>query len=167
MMTASRILIKSDERNRSALDPSPDTGWYLLGGIGLVFAVVAAADLALAWYPLRFGDAEWEFGTVTAVFGGLPLLTMGLGLSFGAAVARGNLVRLRLISIVLGLVSLVLLGSLVLYLTTVPTALATEAEPLIKTGIQKAILKTTVEGVLYPLCYLWIAILGWKHAQKA
>ena len=133
----------------------------------MVFAVVAAADLALAWYPLRFGDAEWEFGTVTAVFGGLPLLTMGLGLSFGAAVARGNLVRLRIVSIVLGVVGVLLLGSMVLYLTTVPVALATETDPLIKTGLNKAILKTSVEGVLYPLCYLWIAMLGWKHAQKA
>ena len=166
-MTASRILVKSDDKNRSALDPAPDTGWYLLGGIGLVFAVVAASDLILAWYPLNIGDAEWEFGTVTAVFGGLPLLTMGLGLSFGAAVARGNLLRLRSLSIVLGLVGVLLLGCLVLYLTTVPVALATETDPLNKTGIEKAILKTTVEGVLYPLCYLWVAILGWKHARKA
>lgn len=166
-MTASRILIKTDDKNRASLDPSPDTGWYLLGGIGLVFAVVAGADLALAWYPLKFGDAEWEFGTVTTFFGGLPLLTMGLGLSFAAAVARGNLIRLRMLSIVLGMVGAILLAALVLYLTTLPTALATQMDPLIKTGLNKAILKTSVEGVLYPLCYLWIAVLGWKHAQKA
>lgn len=166
-MTASRILVKSDDKNRAGLDPSPDTGWYLLGGIGLVFAVVAAADLVLAWYPLKFGDAEWEFGTVTTVFGGLPLMTMGLGLSFGAAVARGNTLRLKALAIVLGLIGVLLLGALVLYLTTVPTALATKMDPLIKTGLNKAILKTSLEGVLYPLCYLWVATLGWKHAQKA
>lgn len=166
-MTASRILVKSDDKNRAGLDPSPDTGWYLLGGIGLVFAVVAAADLVLAWYPLRFGDAEWEFGTVTTVFSGLPLMTMGLGLSFGAAVARGNILRLKMLSVVLGLIGVLLLGALVLYLTTVPTALATKMDPLIKTGLSKAILKTSLEGVLYPLCYLWVATLGWKHAQKA
>lgn len=166
-MTASRILVKSDDKNRAGLDPSPDTGWYLLGGIGLVFAVVAAADLVLAWYPLKFGDAEWEFGTVTTVFGGLPLMTMGLGLSFGAAVARGNILRLKMLSVVLGLIGVLLLGALVLYLTTVPTALATKMDPLIKTGLSKAILKTSLEGVLYPLCYLWVATLGWKHAQKA
>jgi hypothetical protein len=166
-MTASRILVRSDDKNRSGLEPAPDTGWYLLGGIGLVFAVVAAADLVLAWYPLHFGDGEWEFGTVTEVFGGLPLMTMGLGLSFGAAVARGNLLRLRFLSIVLGLVGVLLLGCLVLYLTTISTALATETDPLIKTGLHKAILKTSIEGMLYPLCYLWIAFLGWRHAQKA
>ncbi len=166
-MTASRILVKTDDKNRASLDPSPETGWYLLGGIGLVFAVVSAADLVLAWYPLRFGDAEWAFGTVTAVFGGLPLLAMGLGLSFCAAVARGKLGTLRTLSVVLGLTGLLLLACLILYATTIPAAMASETDPLLKAGLYKAILKSIAQGVLYPMCFFWIAILGWKHAQKA
>lgn len=166
-MTSSRILIKTDEKNRSALDPSPATGWYLLGGIGLVFSVVALADLVLAWYPLRFGDREWEFGTATTVFGGLPLLTMGLMLAFGAAVARGNLRLLQTWSAVLGLLGLVLLGVLVLYARSVPAALETVTDPILRVGLQKAILKTAVQGVVYPAAFLWVATLGWKHARRA
>jgi len=166
-MTSPRILIKTDEKNRTALEPSPATGWYLLGGIGLVFSVVALADLVLAWYPLSLGDREWEFGTVTAVFGGLPLLTMGLMLAFGASVARGNLRLLQFWSVVLALLGLVLAALLVLYARTVPLALETVTDPVLKVGLQKAILKTTLQGVLYPAAFLWIAVLGWKHARRA
>ncbi len=166
-MTSSRILIKTDEKNRHALDPSPATGWYLLGGIGLVFAVVALADLILVWYPARFGDQEWEFGTITTVLDGLPLFSMGLMLSFGAAVAKGNLRLLRIWSVVLGLVGVVLLAILLLYLRSIPLALATVTEPVLKVGLQKAILKTVLQGVLYPTAFFWVAILGWKHARRA
>ncbi|MBK9692578.1 MAG: hypothetical protein IPO73_12965 [Gemmatimonadetes bacterium] len=163
-MTGSRILIKSDEKNRSTLDPNPESGWYLLGGIGLVFSVVALADLVLAWYPLQFGDAEWEFGTATTVLGGMPLLAMGLGLSFGSAVARGRLAMVRGLAVVFGLLALLLLGVLALYAGTITTALAT-IQPALKAGLQKAIIKTVAQGVLYPAAFLWIAITGWKHAR--
>jgi hypothetical protein len=166
-MTSSRILIKTDDKNRSALDPSPATGWYLLGGIGLVFAVVALADLVLVWYPLRFGDPEWEFGTATSVFGGLPLLTMGLMLALGAAVARGNLRLLQIWSVVLAVMGLVLVGVLLMYSRSVPVALEVVTDPILKVGVQKAILKTALQGVLYPAAFFWIAVLGWKHARRA
>lgn len=166
-MTSSRILIKTDEKNRSPLEPAPATGWYLLGGIGLVFLVVALADLVLAWYPLSLGDREWEFGTITTVFGGLPLLAMGLALTFGASVARGNLRLLQFWSVVLVLVGLVLVALLVLYAQGVPLALETVTDPILKVGLKKAILKTSVQGVLYPMAFLWTAVLGWKHARRA
>ncbi len=166
-MTASRILLKSDDKNRSTLDPAPDRGWYLLGGIGLVFAVVSLSDLVLAWYPLRLGDGEWEFGTVTTVLNGMPLLTMGLALAFGAAVARGKMVMLRLFALLFGVLAVVLVGCLTLYARNVPIALAAVTDPEIHLGLQKAIIKTVAEGVLYPLAFAWIAILGWKHAGTA
>lgn len=166
-MTASRILVKTDEKNRSTLDPAPDKGWYLLGGIGLVFAVVSLADLALAWYPLRMGDGEWEFGTVTTVLNGMPLLTMGLGLAFGAAVARGKMATLRMIAVVFGLLAVVLLGCLAMYAGNISTALAAVPDPEIHLGLQKAIVKTVAQGVLYPLAFGWIAFRGWKHASAA
>jgi hypothetical protein len=166
-MTSSRILIKPDVKNRGALEPAPATGWYLLGGIGLVFTVVALADLVLTWYPARFGDREWEFGTATTVFGGLPLFAMGLMLAVGAAVARGNLRLLRIWSVVLGVIAVVLLAVLLLYARSVPVALQTVTEPVLKVGLNKAILKTALQGVLYPAAFLWVATLGWKHARRA
>lgn len=163
-MTSSRILIKTDEKNRATLDPSPESGWYLLGGIGLVFAVVALADLALAWYPLQFGDAEWEFGTATTVLGSMPLLTMGLALGFAAAVARGRVAMVRAMAIVFALLAVSLMAVVALYASNISTGLSTVL-PENKPGLQKAIAQTLTQGVLYPLAFLWVAIKGWKHAS--
>ncbi|MDX2122855.1 MAG: hypothetical protein SF070_17560 [Gemmatimonadota bacterium] len=163
-MTSSRILIKTDEKNRATLDPSPESGWYLLGGIGLVFAVVALADLALAWYPLQFGDAEWEFGTATTVLGSMPLLTMGLALGFAAAVARGRVAMVRVLAIVFALLAVSLMAVVALYASNISTGLSTVL-PENKPGLQKAIAQTLTQGVLYPLAFLWVAIKGWKHAS--
>lgn len=163
-MTSSRILIKTDEKNRAILDPSPESGWYLLGGIGLVFAVVALADLTLAWYPLQFGDAEWEFGTATTVLGSMPLLTMGLALGFAAAVARGRVGMVRGLAIVFALLAVLLMAVVGLYASNISTGLSTVL-PENKPGLQKAIAQTLTQGVLYPLAFLWVAIKGWKHAS--
>ena len=164
-MTASKILIKTDQKNRAPLDPSPDTGWYLLGGIGLVFAIVSLADLVLAFYPFAIGDAEWEFGTVTTVMDGLPLLTIGLGLALGAMVARGRLAGVRILSLVFGLIGVVLALLTIRYASHISAALGAVIEPSIKLGLKKAITKTLAQGTLYPIGFLWIALLGWKHAK--
>jgi len=166
-MTASRILVRTDEKNRMALDPSPDAGWRLLGGIGLIFAVVALSDLILVWYPLRLGDGAWEFGTVTTLLDSLPLFTLGLGLGYGAAAARGQRRTLQVLSVLFGLFGLILIGLTILYSRQISTALTAVTDPDIRTGLQKAIGKTLIQGVLYPVVYLWVAYTGWKHAATA
>ena len=166
-MTASRILVKSDQRNRATLDPSPDAGWRLLGGIGLAFALVALTDLVLVWYPLHFGDTEWEFGTVTTVFDSLPLVTLGLTLAFGAAAARGQLASLKIFSVVFAGAGLVLIGLTILYAGNISGALTAVTDPTLKTGLQKAITRTLFQGTLYPAAYLWVGWKGWTHAKSA
>jgi len=47
--------------------------------------------LALLWYPLQFGSADWEFGTISAYLNGMPLGTLGLALlAAGAIGADGD-----------------------------------------------------------------------------
>jgi len=164
-MTASKILIKSDQKNRAPLDPAPDTGWYLLGGIGLVFAVVSLADLLLAFYPFAAGNAEWEFGTITTVMDGLPLLTIGLGLALGAMVARGRLAGVRILSVAFAVIGLILALLTLRYAGHISEAMGAVTEPAIKLGLRKAIIKTLTQGTLYPIGFLWIGTLGWKHAK--
>jgi hypothetical protein len=66
--------------------PSDSSGsWAVLGWIGLAFLVVGGSDFALVWFPLNFGNPEWEFGTVTQSFNGLPILLLGLGLLVAGA----------------------------------------------------------------------------------
>jgi hypothetical protein len=159
-------MVGGKDRGRGVLGPAPETGWRLLGGMGLVFAVVALADLALAWYPANFGNAEWEFGTVTAVLGGLPLLAMGVALLFGAAVARGQEGKLRVVSIVLALFAVLILAMLGLYVRRIPAALAGVTQPEIGEGLREAIVKTVLQGLLYPAAFLWMSVKGWKHVSS-
>ncbi len=160
-MAAARIVVKPEERARVLPNPDPLAAWYLLGGIGFVFAVVAGADLALAWYPLAFGDAEWEFGTVTTVFNGLPLLAVGLGLLFAGGVARGRVWLVRIASGLLLALALVILAALVLYATTLSTALAT-VDPNLKGGLIKGIVRTGLQGLVYPVGFIWMAVRGFR-----
>jgi hypothetical protein len=162
-MTAPRIVVKPEEPSRALPNPDPLAAWYLLGGVGFVFAVVAGADLALAWYPLAFGDAEWEFGTVTTVFNGLPLLAVGLGLLFAGGVARGRVWVVRIASGLLLAVALVILAALALYASTLSTALST-VDPGLKGGLIKGIVRTGLQGLLYPVAFIWMGLRGFKAA---
>jgi hypothetical protein len=48
--------------------------------VGGAFTVVGLVDLALLWYPVRLGNAPWEFGTLSATFDNLPMTALGVAL---------------------------------------------------------------------------------------
>src|SRR5262245_56246877 len=78
-----------------------DFAWYLLGWSGLVYILVGGIDILLAWYPIEFGNAEWEFGTISATLDRLPLATVGAMFILAAGVARGIPWLVRLMSVLL------------------------------------------------------------------
>jgi hypothetical protein len=162
-MTASRILIQQDQRSASGLAPAPESAWYMLGGLGWVLAIVALADLCLAWYPARMGQAEWEFGTVTATFANLPLLATALALILGSAVAQGNRKTSRGLSIFLALLALLIIGLGVMYAGVIPAALDSSKDPQVLLGLRRAIIKTVAQAVLYSIGFLWLAYKAWRH----
>lgn len=168
-MTAPRILVREDAKNRAraGADPAPEVGWYLLGGLGLVFALVGGLDILLAWYPSNFGSAEWKFATVTTTLMSFPLFSLGLVLLTGAAMGRGRRSLMRVMAIVLVVVVVVVLGCAMLYLPQISTALASVKDPTIKIGVERAVLKTTVQLVMYPVVLAWIAWLAWKQYRSA
>jgi hypothetical protein len=143
------------------MQPAPAVGWALLGGAGLVFALVASSDVVLALYPPHFGVGEWEFGTVTSVLQSFPLFTMGWGLVFGAAVARGNLRTVRFLAVLFALFALLVVAGLVVYFRTVPDALQI-VEDRNRAGLIRAIWRTGLQGGLYGLAFCWMSVQGWK-----
>jgi hypothetical protein len=163
---AQQVLLPKDEKERAPLEQAPDFGWYLLGWIGVVFTLVGGLDLLLTWYPTAFGNPEWEFGTVSAALDGLPVLTLGLALVFGAAVAQGTRWLVTSVAIVFVVLAIVIVLAAVLYATNVPLALQSVQDPLVKTGLKKAMVKTAGQAVLYPLAFVWIAWKGWRHAWQ-
>lgn len=167
-VTSSRILVREDAKNRArgpGAEPAPELGWYLLGGLGLVFAVVGGLDLLLAWYPASFGTSEWKFSTVTTTLGSFPLFALGLVLLTGSAMGRGRKGLMRTMAIVLLVIVVLLLGCAALYLPQISVSLAA-VNPTAKVGLQRAILKTIVQLVMYAGVLFWIAWLSWKQYRS-
>jgi hypothetical protein len=161
-----KVLLDEKEAERPPLTPAPEFGWYLLSWIGLVFVLVGGLDLALTWYPFGFGNPEWEFGTVSAVFDGLPVPTLGLALLLGAGVAAGSRWLVRVMAIALALAALAIVVAFVLYATNIPIALQTVTEPLVRLGLKKAITKTCGQALFYSVFFVWVAVKGWAHTAR-
>jgi hypothetical protein len=124
--------------------------WLVLGWIGLVFLVVGGSDFLFTWIPLNLGVPEWEFGTVTQSFNGLPILLLGLGLLTTASeeVGRGwwGLLGLGASALTLVWVSV----GAVLWSLNVSIALETVPENL-SGPVREAVVKTALQAAVYVL----------------
>jgi hypothetical protein len=67
-------------------------------------------------------------------------------------------------AVVFAVAALVILLAAVLYATLVPMAIQSMTDPVILLGLKKAIAKTTVQAVVYPVVFVWIAVKAWRHA---
>jgi hypothetical protein len=167
-MTGPQVLVRETEEERKrALVPSPDMGWYLLGAVGLVFFGVGLFDVLLAWYPLNFGNPEYEFATYSQVMNFMPLPTLGLVMFLAGGVARGIKWVPKFVAVVLVLMTVGILAGAVLYATNVPMALKAIPDPVILTGLKKQILKTAFQAGVYPLLMVYVSVKAWRHATAA
>lgn len=166
-MTEPQIVLGSEGRGRRGAVPAPEAAWRLVGGVAALFVVVGGADLALTLMPLGFGNPEWEFGTVTSLLDGLPVPTLGLVGVVAAALARGSRGIARMGAALLGALAVSIVAAAVLYATTVPIALRAVTDPVIRTGLSKAVAKTAVQCVAYPIGLGWLAVVGWRKTGRA
>lgn len=142
--------------------------WRILGWLGLAFFIMSLIDLALGWYPTRFGSPEWEFGTISATVSGLAIPTLSLYLMLGAAFAREQKGIAKALGIVLILLALVLPALGILYLTNVPLALkSTATNDVVHFGMKKAILKAITLFAGYELLYILGAIKVFRRRPAA
>lgn len=76
------VLVADEGGWRKGIGPLPPPSLSdlapLLIAAGAVLAVAGWVDVGLFYRPLRFGDAEWEFGTIAQTFDAMPLATLGL-----------------------------------------------------------------------------------------
>lgn len=154
------ILERSPERAASAAEQSGP--WQLLGALGIALSLVGLADLVVAWFPQAFGNPEWEFGTVSATFDGLPAPAMGLVLVLSAAYVRRSRTLIRALAIVSIVLAILLVGAALLYATAVPLALRSIQDPLLRVGLFKALLKTGIQAAVYPVLFLWLGARAWR-----
>ena len=147
--------------------PAPDFAWSLMSWVGLALVIVGGQDLVLALIPLRIGNPEWEFGTVTAMLNGMPAMTMGLALVLGGAAARGIRWLMRVAAVLLFVLAAAILAGFTLYALTIPIALSASNNPVIVLGLKKAIARTAVQAVVYPFTFVVMGIAAIRHAARS
>jgi hypothetical protein len=153
----------SRDFSRSAISPDASLrGWHALLVTGVVLLIVGGTDLALLLFPLKFGDLEWEFGTMSALYNGLPVPSMGaaLILAGGLATERAGAVVAVLLWCVI--MTVVLLGGSVLYLLNIPLALRSVAPEVERAPLYSAVAKACVAAAAYLALH---CVLGYSAAR--
>ncbi|MGQ0641205.1 MAG: hypothetical protein ACT4P6_10615 [Gemmatimonadaceae bacterium] len=135
---------------------SSDRAWQALGSVGVVFIVIGLTDLVLAWVPPRFGNPDWEFATVTAMFNNLPVPSMGIGLALAGAIAVESPGAKRLVAVMAGLLAAWSLVAAVFFGLTLPLAWSAMSEPAARQTLITSIVKTVVQFVVYTLFFGWV-----------
>lgn len=139
----------------------------VLGWLGLGYFVMSLIDLALGWYPMRFGSPEWEFGTISATVSGLAIPTLSLYLMLAAAFARERARRVKGLGITFVVLALALPVLGIFYLTNVPLALkSTATNDLAHLGVKKAVLKTLTLFAGYEILYITGALKGLRRRSS-
>lgn len=154
--------------SRTQLAAPQLNGWAILGWLGLAYLIMSVIDLALGWYPIRFGQPEWEFGTISATIAGLAIPTLSLYLMLASAFARERTNLIKGIAVAM-IVIAVFLGILfILYLTAVPLALrAVSGNPITHLGIEKSIIKSLTLFLGYEGLFILGAIKGLRRRAIA
>jgi hypothetical protein len=140
--------------------PSPSIGWEVLGWVGLAFFLIGGLDLAMGWVPARFGNPEWEFGTVSRTFDNLPITVLGLTMLLASAAARGIEWAIRATGLLALLLALFLFAGFVIYLLDVPVAFRAVGETAARSGLKRAVTKALLQGLIYPIALAAIGIKG-------
>ena len=154
---------RGDVEKRHPASPDPEGAWRLAMWVGLALMLVAYGDMAIGLYPLKFGDAQWEFGTFSRLFDSLPLVTMSTVLLLAGGRATGNSVATRVAGLVSVLLAALLIVGIVSYLLTLPLAFDSVTDPVAKSGLKRAVLKTLMQGAVYPVVFLG---LGWAGLRR-
>jgi hypothetical protein len=163
-MSEPRVLLSEARRG-----PAPARSWNLvtsyqvIGWTGFALVLAALSDYALALYPFGLGSAEWEMATIGAIVQGLPLLSVGLAALWMCGGGTGRRWLLRIVGGGLIACSVVLFGSLLLFLTDVPAALRATRD-LSRLGIYKLVARTLFLGCLFGLAYVVAGVLAVRQS---
>jgi hypothetical protein len=128
--------------------------------------VVGWADLALLWFPLRFGRPEWEFATVGAHFDHMALGTVGVLLLALGVAHRGWWAPAQALAMAAQLIAIGLVAVYAIYIVAAPQAWHNVA-PQLEPTIGRAVRKVSVFAVGYAAAYTWLAVYLWRKVKVA
>lgn len=163
------MLRSRDKAQATDAVPERADAWRMLFVPSVLFVVVGSMDAVLTWFPTNFGSAEWEFGTISASLNGLPLPVLGLVLMLAGSLALGRRRLAWSVVMVLLLIAIVVAIVAVLYLLTLPQAFraAADAGEVGRIGIRKAMLKSVVQLIGYPVALGITAWYGWRTLRSS
>lgn len=164
-MAAPRVIMTGKPLRVSVSEPPMRDlhAWNVLKWTGLAFVGLGSVDLVLAWFPLGFGNAEWEFGTISASLNGLALPTLGLLLILASAIRLDQGLVRKCLAVLLALLSVCLLAAAAMYFTVVPLALQqAKANLLVESGLQKAAVKAGAFFAVYVALFAYAGVQGWR-----
>ena len=137
--------------------------WQIFTVLGLLFLLVGGVSLLAPVFPLRIGLIEWEFGTASQFFDSVPIFGLGLGFLLASGLAIGARGRVRALALVCIFLALLMWLAAGLYATVVPQAYGAAPSPTALTAIKKAVAKTAVQILIYPVGFLWLGIWSWRR----
>lgn len=149
------------------IGPAPLRAWRMIGWLGLVFVLMGLLDISLGWYPVAFGNPEWEFGTISGSLNAFALPMMGMYMIGASAVARGARRTAKVTALFMGLLAGTLFALTIIFLTVIPMAAnGVRGNALLVLGMQKAIAKAIGLLVSYGLLLIFGAVVCWTEPDE-
>ena len=162
-MAIPQVVVPIDDRvaRRAVQSEQRDIAWRVVAVMGAMLGVVGWIDLGLLYVPQRFGNAQWEFGTISATFNALPLATLSTAALVTASLFAGWRRWVGVLTMFVGLVTLLLVGLTALYVLDIPVLLQ-GATPEIRPILLKSIAKTSAFALVYVAAYVWLGLACWR-----
>lgn len=145
--------------------PDEQTAWSMGFFCGLIIFAVGALDTALLFYPADWASLDWEFGTVSGMIEGMPLMTLGFGAMVAASAANGWNRWRRVLSIVSLLMALLVLVLLTIYALDLP-GLFRALQPAAKSLAKKSVAKTVMMAGMYIVFYATLGVWTWRRLKS-
>jgi len=147
---------------------APDfaTVWRVALLAGIVLAFVGLVDIAFVWYPPRWANVDWEFGSVSTTFDALPLPTIGLVSVLVAAASRGRRLPMRLMGALILFLALVLVVFAVVYVLDAPVVVQA-VDPQARATVKRAMMKTGLMAAAYIVLYIVLGVWALRRVRAS
>jgi hypothetical protein len=158
-------IIASDKGTIGESMHSTDQAWRGLAWFGLMLGIVGLSDVALVFYPARWGDPGWEFAAIGMALSTFPLLIVGIAAMLAAAVARGKRTTARIVAATSIALALLILGGFGIFQSTIPVALRV-APPELMPGIQKSIVRTAIMSLAFSTMFIGGGVMAIRATRR-
>ena len=132
--------------------------------VSALLVVYSYLDYALNIWPLKLGEARWRFGAVGVLTNYLGLIMLGTVLWLWFQYLAGNRVHVRVVAVLAGLQTLLLLGLLVGFPLDF-LQIRGDVQPDDQWNFKAAAARTGVKLFLSTVAFIWITRAGFKNSK--